>query len=28
MTISRHCSRPGCGRPAVATLTYAYADQT
>ena len=25
---SRHCSRPGCGRPAVATLTYAYAQQT
>lgn len=24
----RHCSRPGCGRPAVATLTYAYAEQT
>ena len=28
VTESRHCSRPGCGRPAVATLTYAYADQT
>ena len=24
----RRCSRPGCGKPAVATLTYAYADQT
>ncbi|MBK4138905.1 DUF3499 domain-containing protein [Corynebacterium macginleyi] len=28
MIESRHCSRPGCGRSAVATLTYAYADQT
>src|SRR5699024_8342834 len=24
----RRCSRPGCGRPAVATLTYAYSEQT
>lgn len=24
----RRCSRPGCGKPAVATLTYAYADST
>ena len=24
----RPCSRPGCGKPAVATLTYAYADST
>ena len=24
----RRCSRPGCGRKAQATLTYAYADQT
>lgn len=24
----RRCSRPGCSRPAVATLTYAYAEQT
>ncbi|MGX1738466.1 DUF3499 domain-containing protein [Corynebacterium flavescens] len=28
MTTHRHCSRPGCGRPAVATLTYAYSQQT
>ncbi|ATZ05918.1 DUF3499 domain-containing protein [Corynebacterium striatum] len=28
MNHSRHCSRPGCGRPAVATLTYAYSQQT
>ncbi|GGG75952.1 hypothetical protein GCM10007338_11980 [Corynebacterium pelargi] len=24
----RRCSRPGCGKPAVATLTYAYAQST
>lgn len=24
----RQCSKPVCGRPAVATLTYVYADQT
>ena len=24
----RRCSRPGCGLPAVATLTYAYAQST
>ena len=24
----RRCCRPGCGRPAVATLIYAYADST
>jgi hypothetical protein len=24
----RHCSRPSCGRTAVATLTYVYADST
>ncbi|CAB0853150.1 DUF3499 domain-containing protein [Corynebacterium belfantii] len=24
----RRCSRPGCGKPAVATLTYAYARST
>lgn len=28
VTQFRRCSRPGCGRPAVATLTYAYAEQT
>ncbi|MFN8189361.1 MAG: DUF3499 domain-containing protein [Nocardioidaceae bacterium] len=28
MTPSRRCSRTACGRPAVATLTYVYADQT
>ena len=28
MTRSRRCSRSPCGRPAVATLTYVYADQT
>ena len=28
MNHSRHCSRPGCGKPAVATLTYAYSQQT
>nr|WP_282101783.1 DUF3499 domain-containing protein [Corynebacterium callunae] len=24
----RRCSRPGCGKPAVATLTYAYSEST
>lgn len=24
----RRCSRPGCGKPAVATMTYAYAEST
>ena len=24
----RHCSKPGCSRPAVATLTYDYSDST
>ncbi len=28
MTSTRRCSRTACGRPAVATLTYVYADQT
>lgn len=28
VTSSRRCSRTACGRPAVATLTYVYADQT
>lgn len=28
MTQFRRCSRPGCGRPAVATLTYAYSEST
>ena len=28
MTATRRCSRTACGRPAVATLTYVYADQT
>ncbi|MFT3874520.1 MAG: DUF3499 domain-containing protein [Nocardioides sp.] len=28
MTPTRRCSRTACGRPAVATLTYVYADQT
>ncbi len=28
VTIMRRCSRTACGRPAVATLTYVYADQT
>ncbi|PRQ10812.1 DUF3499 domain-containing protein [Corynebacterium sp. 13CS0277] len=28
MSHFRRCSRPGCGKPAVATLTYAYADST
>ncbi|MBV7292537.1 DUF3499 domain-containing protein [Corynebacterium sp. TAE3-ERU16] len=28
MSQFRRCSRPGCGKPAVATLTYAYAEST
>ena len=28
MKPSRSCSKTGCGRPAVATLTYAYSDLT
>ena len=28
MSAARRCSRTACGRPAVTTLTYAYADQT
>ncbi|MGD7002996.1 DUF3499 domain-containing protein [Corynebacterium halotolerans] len=28
MSQYRRCSRPGCGKPAVATLTYAYAEST
>lgn len=28
MTPARRCSRTACGRPAVNTLTYVYADQT
>ncbi|QIX27674.1 DUF3499 domain-containing protein [Nocardioides sp. JQ2195] len=28
MTSARRCSRTACGRPAVNTLTYVYADQT
>ncbi len=28
MRARRRCTRTGCGRPAVATLTYAYADLT
>ena len=28
VTVFRRCCRPGCGRPAVATLIYAYADST
>ncbi|PAT15535.1 hypothetical protein CKJ84_04580 [Corynebacterium sp. NML 120412] len=28
MSVFRRCCRPGCGRPAVATLIYAYADST
>lgn len=28
MSLARRCSRTGCARPAVATLTYVYADQT
>jgi hypothetical protein len=28
VSLARRCSRTGCARPAVATLTYVYADQT
>ncbi|WP_026162084.1 DUF3499 domain-containing protein [Corynebacterium ulceribovis] len=28
MSEFRRCSRPGCGKPAVATLTYAYSEST
>ena len=28
VNVFRRCCRPGCGRPAVATLIYAYADST
>lgn len=28
MSLLRRCSRTACGRPAVTTLTYVYADQT
>ena len=28
MGLTRQCSKTGCRRPAVATLTYVYADQT
>ena len=28
MAIKRRCSRTGCGNPAVATLTFAYAEST
>ncbi|HRW19564.1 MAG TPA: DUF3499 domain-containing protein [Dermatophilaceae bacterium] len=28
MDVPRQCSKTGCARPAVATLTYVYADQT
>ncbi|MGX6515446.1 MAG: DUF3499 family protein, partial [Corynebacterium amycolatum] len=28
MSVFRRCCRPGCGKPAVATLTYAYAEST
>lgn len=28
VSLSRRCSRTACGRPAVNTLTYVYADQT
>ncbi len=28
MSPARRCSRAACGRPAIATLTYVYADQT
>ncbi|HYF72740.1 MAG TPA: DUF3499 family protein, partial [Nocardioides sp.] len=28
MSPARRCSRTACGRPAVCTLTYVYADQT
>jgi hypothetical protein len=28
VSLARRCSRTPCGRPAIATLTYVYADQT
>ena len=28
MSLLRRCSRPACGKPAVATLTYVYAEST
>ena len=28
MSLGRRCSKPSCARPAVATLTYVYADST
>ena len=28
MSLARRCSRTACGRTAIATLTYVYADQT
>lgn len=28
MSVFRRCCRPGCGKPAVATLTYAYSEST
>ena len=28
MIVARHCSKPGCNRPAVATLTYDYSGST
>ena len=28
VSLTRRCSRTACGRPAVSTLTYVYADQT
>lgn len=28
MSLARRCSRTACGRPAINTLTYVYADQT
>ncbi len=28
VSLARRCSRSACGRPAVGTLTYVYADQT
>ena len=28
MSLSRRCSRTACSKPAIATLTYVYGDQT
>ena len=28
MSLVRRCSKPSCGRPAISTLTYVYADST